>query len=133
MNIDAIGILISAGADQTATDNLGRNMIHLILAAPGPYSLPSGSDVRRVLNLVDASSLQGMLVQRCAEHPGALTPLARWLYKASEIGFARPSPDVIDVLLEHSSGDELEILDAAGMVPLHVVRCLNHNPPSVIL
>jgi hypothetical protein len=130
MNIDAIGILISAGADQTATDNLGRNMIHLILAAPGPYSLPSGSDVRRVLNLVDASSLQGMLVQRCAEHPGALTPLARWLYKASEIGFARPSPDVIDVLLEHSSGDELEILDAAGMGPLHVVRCPNHNPPS---
>jgi ankyrin repeat protein len=130
VNAEAVEILISAGGDQTATDNLGRNVIYLLLAGPRDSRVATGSEIRAILKLLDIPSMHKMLVQRCNEYPGGLTPLARWLYKANGISFARPNRAVIETLLEFATGDDIEVPDATGLLPLHIV-CTSHMPLSI--
>lgn len=113
--IEALHILLEAGASPFATDTYGRNMLHLLLVNPGPGYIPEPEKLSSFLRSMDTSVLHTLLEQRCAESPGGLTPLARWI-------FVRPEPNaVLTTLLEISTKKPLEMLDGGGHTPLHTV------------
>lgn len=105
--------LIAAGANQTTRNRMGENLIHTILQANG-----SDPDIlRATLALLDQSLIPIMLLERCASIDiGSLTPLALWIHKSS---ISSTGPKVLQVLLEHSKGADLEIMDGAGDYPLN--------------
>ena len=122
--IEALQILLEAGAHPLATDPLGRNMLHLLLVSPsGSMGLFDSNLLSSFLWSMDSSTLQQLLGQRCAESPGGLTPFARWVYGIRAVGFARPEPNILfTTVLELSNATMLQILDGAGCTPLHIVH-----------
>jgi hypothetical protein len=115
--IEAVQILLNAGANPFTTDLLERNMLHLFLLSPGaggwisdPSILPS------FLRAMDSVILKGLLKHRCVEIPGGLTPLARWIFTRPELSI------LFTTVLELSNVRGFEILDGAGRTVLHTVR-----------
>lgn len=115
--IEALHILLEAGANPFAIDPLGRNMLHLLLLNPGQGYIPEPEKLSSFLRSMDRSVLHRLLEQRCDESPGGLTPIARWIP-------VRPAPNTLfTTLMELSSLSVLEMLDGRGHTPLHTVRC----------
>lgn len=119
-SIEAIQILLEAGAHPFATDLLGRNMLHLLLVSPGPDARHNLNELSSFLHSLNRLTLQKLLEQRCAENPGGLTPFARWILHRAAFDH---EPDVLcTTVLELSRVAMLEILDGAGRTPLHIVH-----------
>jgi len=131
---DVVSYLISVGANQRSRDKAGRNMAHSMLVHQG-YRI-AGNDERdarvlkQLLELFDKSVLKEMLLERCSQAPGALTPLAYWMAKN---GGVYKKADIVEVLTSYSSGEELEMINGEGDLPLHVVSPLQALPYGLIL
>ncbi|KAI0478003.1 ankyrin repeat protein [Xylaria cf. heliscus] len=125
--------LIKAGADQSVKDKEFNNIIHACLA-----NRPNPEQLRQMLELFDPELRAHMFCQRNNLSSGGDTPLHSWL-KYSYIGNypirgpRRSQNEVylsnlklLDLLLEYSKGEELEILNGSGDTVLHtaVVRSL---------
>ncbi|KKP00706.1 ankyrin repeat protein [Trichoderma harzianum] len=113
--IEALLILLEAGANPLATDPYGRNMLHLLLFGPTGNYVLEPEKLASVLRCMDRSLLHQLLEQRCNESPGGQTPLARLISNRP------PLNAVLTALLEISNMTPLEMLDGAGYTPLHIV------------
>ncbi|KAH8161559.1 hypothetical protein CIB48_g6686 [Xylaria polymorpha] len=129
--------LIEAGADQSVKDKEFNNIIHGCLA-----NRPKLHQLRRMLELFDPELRAHMFRQRNNLSHGGDTPLHFWLKNANTISFtwdyssrgARQTLNdenlynvkLLNLLLEFSKGEELEILNGSGDTVLHtaVVRSL---------
>lgn len=121
---EPIKYLISVGANQRHRDKRGRNMIHTMVASRCGKAKTDAEKLQALLNLFSKSSLKEMFVERCSETPGALTPLALWLARN---GGGYKDPDFVKVLCNHSTGEDLEVINGEGDLPLHVVSILHFN------
>lgn len=117
-NLEAAKILINAGADQTARDKDGLNLIHQLVV----YNMHDHEDIahmRNMINAIDARLISSMCLQRCSAEPGALTPLALWLARIR--GSKEFQVGVTRLILEYSNGAELTMLNGEGFTVLHTV------------
>jgi ankyrin repeat protein len=116
--IEMIKVLIEAGAQQTCRNNLGANIVHSIIDSNAGNDDKSLQRIRGLLNLIDIRLLPSLFTERTTEAPGAATPLARFTHSCS--GNVQSSKeDVLKLLLEFSSGDDLAIISGEGDTPLH--------------
>ncbi|KAL7931389.1 ankyrin repeat protein [Trichoderma chlorosporum] len=126
--IEALHVLLEAGANPFAIDTFGRNMLHLLLVSPGPNHMAEPEKLASLLRSIDGSLLHQLLEQRCDQSPGGQTPIARWISN-------RPSPNaVFTTLLELSNLTVFEMLNGGGYTPLHtVIDCsMEHLTRSII-
>jgi ankyrin repeat protein len=117
-NLEAVKILLEAGADQTVRDKEGMNSLHCITVTAATFVVDL-AHVRNLIETIDKRLIAGMCVQRCSRSPGSLTPLALLVaqhYVSNEIRV-----DMARLILEFSHGAELELLNGEGHTPLHVV------------
>ena len=125
--LDAAGALIAAGADQTARDYTLKNLMHLILHNIDDNTTVLGSFIQ----LVDRRLLKGMFLERCTDGPGAMTPLASWLLYLYP---QRAKGEVLEVVLEHSEGEDLLLMDRSGQLPLHqAIKAHSHQLAQVMI
>jgi hypothetical protein len=117
---DVVAYLISIGANQRSRDKAGRNMAHSMLVHQGYRTARTDAEeLEKLLKLFDKSALKEMLLERCSQAPGALTPLAYWMAKN---GGSYKKADIVELLTSYSSGEELEMINGEGDLPLHIVR-----------
>lgn len=105
------------GADQRARDKLGRNIVHGLVAYRHGGSKNDPEKLQAMINLFDKDGVKEMLIERCINHPGALTPLAYWM---SCSGGGHKKADIIEILSKYSTGEDLEMINGEGDLPLHV-------------
>ncbi|KAH7360980.1 ankyrin repeat-containing domain protein [Rhexocercosporidium sp. MPI-PUGE-AT-0058] len=115
---EVIKFLLSEGANQRHRDKAGRNVVHHILASKNNTQANTNAEnIQQLIRLFDKSAVEEMLLERCTERPGALTPLAYFMSKNS--GTYR-KPDVVSVLSKYSNGEDLAMINGEGDLPLHV-------------
>jgi hypothetical protein len=101
-------------------------MVHSLLVHPKTWDVKNDVEILNdMLKEFDKESVKEMLVERAVVQPGALTPLAYWMAKNTQYKKA----DIIEVLSKYSSGEELEMINGEGDLPLHVV-CLQIIIPT---
>jgi hypothetical protein len=116
---DVVSYLISIGANQRSRDKAGRNMAHSMVVHQSYRSAKNDSkQLKKLLQLFDKAALKEMLLERCNQTPGALTPLAYWMAKN---GGNEKRAGIVKALTKYSSGEELEMINGEGDLPLHVV------------
>jgi hypothetical protein len=116
---DVVSYLISIGANQRSRDKVGRNMAHSMLVQQGFRNAWTDVEtLKQLLELFDKAALKEMLLERCNQAPGALTPLAYWMAKKDG---SYKKADIVEILTSYSSGEELEMINGEGDLPLHVV------------
>jgi ankyrin repeat protein len=119
---DVVSYLISIGANQRSRDKAGRNMAHSMLVSQNHARVRTkAKEIKELLELFDKDALKEMLLERCNQAPGALTPLAYWMAKNNG---SYKKDKVVKVVTSYSSGEELEMINGEGDLPLHVVRPL---------
>ncbi|KAI1137936.1 ankyrin [Hypoxylon sp. FL0543] len=127
--------LIDAGADQSVKDKELNNIVHAALT-----NNPQGDEVdqlRKLLSLFDPDLRSHMFTQRNSLARGGDTPLHSWLKAANPISYnwdysggyqyaRRTLQDenttnikILEILLDFSGGNELELLNASGDTILH--------------
>lgn len=123
--LDTAGALIAAGADQTTRDNSLKNLVHQIV-----HNIDYNAGVLRdFIQLVDRRLLKGMFLERCTSGPGAMTPLAYWLLNPE-----RAEVEVLEIILEHSEGEDLLLMDRSGQLPLHqAIKAHSHQLAKVMI
>lgn len=124
---EAIKFLIQHGADQTARDKCGNNIIHNLLKR----TINSDKKLAKLptmLNLIDARLLRTLYSERCSEQPGSLTPLAKLIdtYKSSGGDSMVYGNEALRMILEHSKGEELNTINGEGNAPIHVATRENN-------
>lgn len=122
---DIVKYFISIGANQRTRDNAGRNILHTMVSYRHHAAKTDAKKLQAMLDLFDKPKFTEMFVERCSESPGALTPLAFWLSRNrgnyKKIDFLR-------VLCKYSAGEDLEMINGEGDLPLHVVRAPMLSP-----
>ncbi|RGP64578.1 hypothetical protein FLONG3_9493 [Fusarium longipes] len=138
--IEAVKILLSANADQSARNQKGENILHAALACnPKDYQL------RELLELLDTDLRGHLFLQKKNLTENGTTPLHAWVSQASGVptddtnsnrrrsyhmhtyyghrrsydGKEQEMIQMLNLLLEYSKGDELEMLNGAGDTCLH--------------
>lgn len=114
---DVVSYLVSAGADQRSRDKLGRNIVHALLGNRNGGARTSGKKLQAMIDIFNKVSVKEMLLERCINHPGALTPLAYWM---SRSGGSWKRTNIIEILSKYSTGEDLEMINGEGDLPLHV-------------
>ncbi|PYH47148.1 ankyrin repeat protein [Aspergillus saccharolyticus JOP 1030-1] len=123
-------ILIDAGADQSTRDNKGNNLIHLALCGLGNSPQLTQHSLQQLLSMLDPRLVSSLLTERSSDHPGSLTPFARWLHSSGRSwGLWRNNDDkqsdlenTARFILDYASPINqkfLEMLDGTGNTPLH--------------
>jgi len=84
--------------------------------------------VEAMIKLFDKEAVKEMLLERCSVCPGALTPLGMWMFYNTKQGYCKHAR-VLEVLANYSSGEDLEMINGEGDLPLHVVSLV---PSSVV-
>lgn len=130
-------ILIDAGANQAVRDRRGNNLIHLVLCGLDHIPRYKADKIRALLGMLDPRLVPSMLVERSSDHPGSLTPLARWLHRlnpyrglGSVMSYSRNvheadcKLDVLRTLLDVADSvgpgqKHLDLLNGAGNTVLH--------------
>lgn len=118
---EVVSYLISCGANQRTRDKLNRNVIHSMVN-PQRSNFTANSNVQKLQSLIelfDEEAVKEMMVERCTVSPGALTPLAYWM---STNRGENKNGNFLVTLCRHSNGDDLEMINGEGDLPLHVVR-----------
>jgi ankyrin repeat protein len=123
---DVISYLLTIGANQRSRDKAGRNMAHSMVVHQMAnwygnsyhFVRKEAEKVKKLLELFDKDAIKEMLLERCNQAPGALTPLAYWMAKN---GGSYKKSDIVEILTSYSSGEELEMINGEGDLPLHVV------------
>ncbi len=137
--VEAATILIDAGANQTARDNNGNNILHLLFHSAYPHdwaysfrglrhnafgSPETESDAKNLqplLDLVDKRLIPSLLTERSSRDPGSLTPVADWLREASVRNEDVPALRTILDFAAPTGNEHLEVFDGSGETPLHYV------------
>ncbi|PGH35322.1 hypothetical protein GX50_01786 [[Emmonsia] crescens] len=121
--IMAAKLLIEAGADQTARDNNGRNMLHYILTTYGSAVTNSAKLTKTLIEILDPHIVPALAQQRsrlgrAVGHARGYrhTPLAEWLMTNDGTATA-----VFKAILDMTGGKELYILNEQGNYPIHDV------------
>ncbi|KAK0126771.1 hypothetical protein ONS95_008352 [Cadophora gregata] len=115
---EVISFLLSEGANQRHRDKAGRNIVHHMLAPKNMARANTNAEkLQQLISLFDKSAVEEMLLERCTEKPGALTPLA--YYMAKNAGSYRKS-DIVSILSKYSNGEDLAMINGEGDLPLHV-------------
>ena len=97
-------------------------MVHSMLVSQNQSrARTKAKDIKELLELFDKDALKEMLLERCNQAPGALTPLAYWMAKNNG---SYKKDKVVKVVTSYSSGEELEMINGEGDLPLHVVSPL---------
>jgi ankyrin repeat protein len=117
---EVISYLVSIGANQRNRDKVGRNIMHIMVGRVANGGRKSSKKLQHMIELFDGEAVKDMFLERCTCAPGALTPLAYWMAKGSGTGYR--SPAIIEVLSKYSTGEDLEMINGEGDLPLHVVR-----------
>lgn len=135
-------LLIDAGADQTARDKQGNNIVHSLLRRPVSTKKKLAT-LPRMLDLIDRRVVQSLFSERTASHPGSLTPLAQWAQNLATNGaYRKHGVDVLDLIVDYSKGLELDAINGEGNTPLHVavressfdlVEALVRHDPTLLL
>ena len=73
--------------------------------------------VQALIEIFNKDGVKDMLLERCTSHPGALTPLAYWLAQNNG-GYKKTH--IIEILSKYSTGEDLEMINGEGDLPLHV-------------
>ena len=95
-------------------------MIHNMVKPPVYFPIEKVKEtLPKLLELFDKAAVKEMLLERCNETPGALTPLAYWMARAGT-GWSK-DPYFISILAKHSLSEDLEMVNGEGDLPLHVV------------
>ncbi|PQE10383.1 ankyrin repeat protein [Rutstroemia sp. NJR-2017a WRK4] len=110
-NVPIIKYLLSVGASPRSRDHMNRNIIHTFVA--NIQNEPQKLD--EFLQLFDKKDVEEMMLERCNDYPSALTPMALWLQSNNAT-----KPDVLEVMMKYSTGEELEMINGEGDLPLHV-------------
>lgn len=123
--IDAVKYLIKAGADQTLRDAVSRNLLHYILRPRNDNRAASLKSKKTMLDLVDKRLIKSMFLERCSCEPTSLTPLAYWLHSdfdeyRKDDNFVELQ-ETLDLILDYSGNEVLELMDGAGDYPLHYI------------
>lgn len=126
-------MLVDAGANQTARDNMGNNILHLLLWDAWIHDQDLSNPLP-LLDLLDRRLVSSLLTERSSGSPGSLTPLARWLhrigngdsvYENGSFNMRQETDGEIAVLrmlldfAEPTDQKHLELLDGAGNTPVH--------------
>jgi len=122
---EVVSYLISIGANQRHRDRIGRNVVHTMVAFHRNSSKNNVEKLQRMIEGFDEEAVKEMLLERCNYSPGALTPLAYWMAKN---GGAYCKADVVELLSRYSTGEDLEMINGEGDLPLHVVCCNSTLP-----
>lgn len=121
---DIVSFLIAQGADQRSRDKENRNCIHhMLVPCNNSFSLQSRSDaapLRQLIDLFDPSVVKELLLSR--QKPGNQTPLTLWLHGNQH----HLDSDIIEILESFSSGEDLDIIDDTGDLPLHIAIKKSH-------
>jgi hypothetical protein len=122
-----VSYLLSEGANQRHRDKAGRNVLHSMLAyRHGGRAKTDPERLQKMIELFDKAAVEEMLLERCTENPGALTPLAYWMAKNCGV---YSKPDIVTILSKYSNGEDLAMINGEGDLPLHVV-CIPPPSPS---
>ncbi|APA10450.1 hypothetical protein sscle_06g052200 [Sclerotinia sclerotiorum 1980 UF-70] len=124
-NISIIEHLLSVGASSRSRDKQNRNIMHTLASAAARVDENTISRLESIINLFDKKDVQEMLLERADDYPSALTPLALWMSKATQ----HDIESVLEVLMKHSTGEELEMINGEGDLPLHVA--IKTNKPNI--
>lgn len=136
-------LLLLAGANPRTVDICRRNVIHNTLVAlrlgnsgnsgrslhsQTPLSpLTEPKLLEAILALFDKKDVKEMLLEKCTLGPqfSSLTPLAYWIannvpgmYNNVKV---HGKADIIEILLSYSDGDDMELINGEGDLPLHQV------------
>jgi hypothetical protein len=128
--------LIDAGADQSVKDKEFNNIVHASLT-----NSPKLDKLRDLLNLLDPEFRSHLFTQRNHLTHGGDTPLHFWLKSANPIPYEnnhyfhhhapvakenKHNVKILELLLELSGGQDLDILNGSGETCLHsaVIRQL---------
>ncbi|KIL95072.1 hypothetical protein FAVG1_02004 [Fusarium avenaceum] len=157
--INAVKILLAANADQSARNQKGENIVHAAISCN-----PKAHQLRELLDILDPDLRSHLFLQRKNLSENGTTPLHTWVSQASgrqdgnnsrsdwrrysSYGYNMPyNRDeremvlMLNLLLEYSKGEELEMLNGAGDTCLHtaimtdmlaVVRALVQFKPSLL-
>jgi ankyrin repeat protein len=117
---EVISYLVSVGANQRSRDKEGRNIMHIMVGRVATGGRKVSKKLQHMIELFDGEVVKDMFLERCTCSPGALTPLAYWMAKGRGTGYR--SPAIIEVLSKYSTGEDLEMINGEGDLPLHVVR-----------
>ncbi|KAL9581294.1 MAG: hypothetical protein Q9212_003986, partial [Teloschistes hypoglaucus] len=141
--IGTASALINAGADQTARDSDGKNLIHLALIGASKSPIEEQEDgmkaFRRFLNLIDKRIIKSLFTERASTGPGGLTPLAYWLsgtssynsfYSSRGTSHSRLSSSALTTLLDFGGAEAVRMMDGSGQFPLHLAVKSRH--PEVV-
>ncbi|RBR24578.1 uncharacterized protein FIESC28_02628 [Fusarium coffeatum] len=134
--IDAVKILLSANADQSTRNQKGENILHAALAC-----LPKDHQLRELLDLLDPDLRSHLFLQKKNLSENGTTPFHTWVSQASGVqpdninyyhrrykpydGKEKEMIQMLNLLLEYSKGDELEMLNGAGDTCLHTAIMMN--------
>ncbi len=118
---EVVSYLISVGANQRSRDKAGRNVVHNMLVQQQKNGLAKtdAEKLQKMIELFDKAAVGEMLLERSSERPGALTPLAYWMSKNDGV---YKKPDIVTILSKYSNGEDLEMINGEGDLPLHMVR-----------
>ncbi|KAK2775823.1 hypothetical protein FQN52_007078 [Onygenales sp. PD_12] len=136
--IMAARALVEAGADQTARDDQGRNMLHHIFITPdSSQNLSSAKLFRTLAEILDPEIIKSLATQRTDvrfatghNRDWALrTPLSEWLSQGHD-----SHTDTLKEILKVTGGKELFVLDGQGNYPIHqVTRTPKHKYVQTLL
>ncbi|KAF7193362.1 hypothetical protein HII31_05341 [Pseudocercospora fuligena] len=139
---ESVKLLIKHGADQTARDKCGNNIVHNILKRV--ISSKKLAKLPVMLDLIDPRLLPTLFSERCSDHPGSLTPLADLIdtYKSSSGSTLKFGNEALHIVLKYSKGEELNTINGEGHAPIHVTvrennlaltRTLLDHDPTLLL
>lgn len=100
-----------------------------MVATSGGRARTEIDTLKEMIALFDKQTLRNMMIERCSAGLGGLTPLALLLSGHSDArdGYNKSVDkvdrvcDALDVLSSFSDGKDLEIVNAEGELPLHMV------------
>jgi ankyrin repeat protein len=123
-DLEAARVLINAGADQTARDQEGMNLLHQLVCCYGRARIDIDC-VRAMVDLIDKRLLASMCLQRTSANPGSLTPLALWLARLH--GSEEYQLSITRLLLELGGKAQLETLNGEGLTVLHTAARMSSD------
>lgn len=128
--LDFARILIDAGANQTARNNVGANAIHLALHNS---NTPPLERLREFFSILDPGVRTHLFSQRNSLSVSGTTPFHTWLeYTVNSYGgYDDDVPKklkLFHLLLEYSGGNEIAMLNGAGDTCLHTAVMQRATP-----
>lgn len=120
-NEELVSYLLSIGTNQRQRDKLGHNLMHMMVASLQKRAKTKAEKLESMIKLLDREGVKEMMLERC---DGTFTPLALWMScnKAQYHEAEYKKADFIEVLTKYSTGEELEMINDEGDLPLHTVR-----------